>query len=131
MLYMCRLAGICSKGQPVADAAGVLQLQLHSFSAASFPAAPQTPQRPEPAQNDTAAAAAASNGTGTAAKHAPAKDAPAAAPASSAAAALGHACGYEQLSVVAVLADGVPVPAADGSQDTTLVSSIKRIPSTE
>lgn len=112
----CRLAGLCSQGQPVADAAGVLQVQLHSFSPLTFPAAPQTPPRLGVAQTPAASTDASAAGGTTAA------------------AALAVGCGrdcvallkqpgtYEQVSVVAVLADGVPVPATTPGQDTTLVS---------
>jgi hypothetical protein len=106
-----RLVSQCSKGQPVADAAGVLQVQLHSCSPASFPAAPQTPQRPEAAQTPTISA-----NTSTAAAARPGSS-------SSSDALTANNYGYGLLSVVAVLADGVPVPAADGSQGMTLVST--------
>jgi hypothetical protein len=101
---------LCSKGQPVADAAGVLQVQLHGFSPTNFPAAPQTPLRAGVAQ----APAASTNTAG--------HTAAAAGPSRGTVDLLKPFAGYELLSVVAVLADGVPVPAANGATDTTLVS---------
>jgi hypothetical protein len=112
----CRLASSCSKGQPVADAAGVLQVQLQSFSPTTLPAAPQTPPRAGVGQTPAArtdAGDAAEQTAGAAAGSCKQ---------SAAQKRLSETWSYTQLSVIAVLADGVPVAAANGATDTTLVS---------
>jgi hypothetical protein len=84
-------------------------VQLQGFSLSNFPEAQQTSLRAGGAQ----APAASTN----AAEHTAA-----AGPSRGTVDWLQQSAGYDLLSVIAVLADGVPVPAANGANDTTVVS---------